>query len=173
VGVKATLDEDVVHLDIGCHDGGGFAVFDWFGDNVVAVVIVEDEQVAVALAGREGQLAGEITVALAGRGSINDCSEQVVCALAILEGRGKRSGSGSRERVGVSGLVERWFFWVCLRWALAVATALGVCLQKDSRVRPGRTWSSLVATRAASKVEGTGDPMEAWEKATSSLIFVG
>jgi len=32
------------------------AVFDWFGGNVVAVVIIEDEQVVVALAGREGQL---------------------------------------------------------------------------------------------------------------------
>jgi len=89
VGARATLDEDVVHLDIGSQDGGGFTVFDWFGSNVVAVVIVEDEQVVVALAGREGQLAGEITVALAGGGSINDCSKQVVCVLAFLEGRGK------------------------------------------------------------------------------------
>jgi len=61
-------------------------VFDWLGSNVVAVVIIEDEQVVVALAGREGQLAGEITVALAGGGAINDCSEQVVGALAFLEG---------------------------------------------------------------------------------------
>jgi len=65
------------------------AVFDWFGGNVVAVVIIEDEQVVVALAGREGQPAGEITVALAGGGSINDCSKQVVRALGLLEGRGK------------------------------------------------------------------------------------
>jgi len=81
---RATMDEDVVHLDIGSQDGGGFAVFDWFGSNAVAVVIIEDEQVVVALAGREGQLAGEITIALAGGGSINDCSEQVVGALAFL-----------------------------------------------------------------------------------------
>ena len=65
-----------MHLDIGSKDGGGFAVFDWFGSNVVAVRIIEDEQVFVALARREGQLAGEITVAFAGGGSINDCSEQ-------------------------------------------------------------------------------------------------
>jgi len=31
-------------------------VFDWLGSNVVAVVIIEDEQVVVTLAGREGQL---------------------------------------------------------------------------------------------------------------------
>jgi len=98
-GARATTDKDVVHLDIGSSDGGGLAVFEWFGGNVVAVVIIEDEQVVVALAGREGQLAGEITVAFAGGGSVNDCSEQEVRASGLLEGRGKRSGSGSRGRV--------------------------------------------------------------------------
>jgi len=74
-GPGATTDKDVVHLDIGSEDGGGLAVFDGLGSYVVAVAIIEDEQVVVALAGREGQLAGEITVALAGGGSINDCSK--------------------------------------------------------------------------------------------------
>ena len=50
------------------------AIFEWFGGNVVAVVLIEDEKVVVALAGREGQFAGEIAVAFAGGGSINDCS---------------------------------------------------------------------------------------------------
>ena len=53
-----------------------------------------------------------------------------------------------------------------------MATELGRCLRKESRVRPGRTKSSLVAARAASKVDGTGEPREAWEKSMSSLIFV-
>jgi len=83
------MDKDVVHFDTGSSDGGGLAVFDWFGSNVVAVVIIEDEQVVVALAGREGQLASEITVALAGGGAINDCSEQAVGAIGLLKGRGK------------------------------------------------------------------------------------
>jgi len=57
VGARATIDEEVVHIDIGSQDGGGFAVFDWFGSNVVAVIIIEDEQVVVvALAGRESSL---------------------------------------------------------------------------------------------------------------------
>jgi len=86
---RATTDEDVVHLDIGSFDGGGLAVFDGLGGNVVAVVVIEDEQIVVALAGREGQFAGEITVAFAGWGSINDCSEETVGALGLLEGRGK------------------------------------------------------------------------------------
>ena len=83
------MDKDVVHLDIGSADGGCLAVFEWFGGNVVAVVIIEDEQAVVALAGREGQLAGEITVAFAGRGLINDCSEEAVGALCLLQGRWK------------------------------------------------------------------------------------
>jgi len=130
----------------------------WQQCTVVTVVVIEDEQVVVALAGREGQLAGEITVALAGGGAINDCSEEAVGALAFLREARKRSGSGSRGRVGVLGLVERWFLRVCLRWALAVATEMGVCLRKDSRVRPGRTWSSLVAARAASRWMERGSP---------------
>ena len=86
---RATTDEDVVHLDIGSFDGGGLAVFDGLGGNVVAVVVIEDEQAFVALAGREGQFAGEITVAFAGGGSINDCSEQEMRAIGLLKGRGK------------------------------------------------------------------------------------
>jgi len=107
-----------VHLDIGSQDDGGFAVFDWLGSNVVAVVIVEDEQVVVALAGREGQLAGEITVALAGGGSINDCSEQVVCALAFLEGKGKETRIREQRKSGSLGfggvLLLSGLFEVCL-----------------------------------------------------------
>ena len=79
------------------------AVFDWFGSNVVAVVIIEGAQVVVALAGREGQLAGEITVALAGGGAINDCSEQVVGALGLLEGRGKEIRIREQRKRGRRG----------------------------------------------------------------------
>jgi len=82
------------------------AVFDWFGGNVVAVVIIEDEQVVVALAGREGQLASEITVALAGGGLINDCSKQEVRAIGLLEGEGKEiriREQRKRERLGFGG----------------------------------------------------------------------
>ena len=76
------------------------AVFGWFGGNVVAVVIIEDEQVVVALAGREGQLAGEITVAFAGGGSINDCSEQEVRAIGLFKGRGKEIGIREQRKSG-------------------------------------------------------------------------
>jgi len=79
------------------------AVFDRLGSNVVAVVIIEDEQVAVALAGREGQLAGEITVALAGGGSIKDCSKQVVGALGLLKGRGKEIRIREQRKRGCLG----------------------------------------------------------------------
>jgi len=78
-------------------------VFDRLDGNVVAVVIAEDEQVVVALAGREGQLAGEITVALAGGGSINDCSKQVVGALGLLEGRGKEIRIREQRKSGSLG----------------------------------------------------------------------
>ena len=78
-------------------------VFDWFGGNVVAVVVIEDEQVVDAPAGREGQLAGEITVALAGGGSINDCSEQEVCALGLFEGRGKEIRIREQRKRGSLG----------------------------------------------------------------------
>jgi len=78
-------------------------VFDWFDSNVVSVVIIEDEQVVVVLAGREGQLAGEITVALAGGGAINDCSKQVVGALGLLEGRGKEIRIREQRKSGRRG----------------------------------------------------------------------
>jgi len=79
------------------------AVFDWFGSNVAAVVIIEDEHVVVALARREGGLAGEITVALAGGGAINYCSKQVVGALALLEGSEKEIRIREQRKSGRLG----------------------------------------------------------------------
>jgi len=62
-------------------------VFDGFNIDVIAVVIIENQQVVVALDRREGELVGKITVAFAGGGLIND--KQVVNALVIVEGSGK------------------------------------------------------------------------------------
>jgi len=84
VGPGAPFNKKVVHLDIGSQDGCGFAVLDWFGGNEVAVVIIEDEQVVVALAGREGKFAGEIAVAFSGGGPVNDSGKKVVGAFAFL-----------------------------------------------------------------------------------------
>jgi len=148
-------------------------VFDWFGSDVVAVVIIEDEQVVVALAGREGQLAGEITATLAGGGSINDCSKQVVGALAFLEGSEKEIRIREQRKSGRRGFGGALVLPGLLEVGLGSGNRVGSVFAEDSRVRPGRTLSSLVAARAASKVDGTGEPREAWEKASSSLIFVG
>jgi len=79
------------------------AIFEWFGGNVVAVVLIEDEKVVVALAGREGQFAGEIAVAFAGGGSINDCSKEEVGALGLLQGRGKEIRIGEQRKSGSLG----------------------------------------------------------------------
>jgi hypothetical protein len=79
------------------------AIFEWFGGNVVAVVLIEDEKVVVALAGREGQFAREISVAFAGRGSINDCSKEEVGALGLLQGRGKEIRIGEQRKSGSLG----------------------------------------------------------------------
>jgi len=72
VGPGAPFNKKVVHFHIGSENGGSFSVLDWFSGNEVAVVIVEDEQVVVALARREGKFSSEIAVAYAGGGPIND-----------------------------------------------------------------------------------------------------
>ena len=117
-----------MHLDICSFDGGGLAVFDGLGGNVVAVVVIEDEQIVVALAGREGQFAGEIAVAFASGGSINDCSEQEVRAIGLLEGRGKEIRIREQRKSGS----------LRLGGALVLAGLLEVGLGSGNRI-----WSVL------------------------------
>jgi len=117
-GPGAPFYKKVVHLDIGSENGGSFAVLDWFGGNEVAVVIVEDEQVVVALARRERKFSSEIAVAFSGGGPINDSGKKVVGAFAFLERRGKmirvrEKWESGRRRFGgalvLSGLLEVGF----------------------------------------------------------------
>jgi len=118
------MDEDFVQLDIGSKDCGSLAVFDGLGSNVVAVVIIEDQQVVVALARREGELAGKITVAFAGGGAINDSCKQVVRVFAFLE--------GSRKEIRIREQRKSGRFWFC--GLLVLPGLLQVGLGCDSSV---------------------------------------
>jgi len=101
VGPGAPLDKKVVHYDIGSEDFGSFAVLAGFSGNEVAVVIVEDQQVVVALARREGKFSSEIAIAFSCGGSINDSSKKAVGAFAFLEGSGKKIRVREQRKSGL------------------------------------------------------------------------
>jgi len=118
VGPGAPFYKKVVHFDICSENGGSLAVLDGFGGNEVAVVIVEDQQVVVALAGRQGKFSSEIAVAFSGGGPVNDSGKKVVGAFAFLEWSGKKirvreKGESWLRRFGgalvLSGLLEVGF----------------------------------------------------------------
>lgn len=64
-------------LSVGLEDCGGFAVFDWDAINVVAVIVIEEEDVGIAQAGSGRELAGLVTVGFASRDSM-DCNKTIV-----------------------------------------------------------------------------------------------
>ena len=72
-----------------------------------------------------------------------------------------RSSSMSRNGISFSVLVEATFFRVWSKWPLAVATALGVCLRKDSGVRDGQLRIHPLSS-AFYNVDGTGENKAAW-----------
>jgi len=147
--------------------------FDWFSSNVVAVVIIEDQQVVVALAKMEGQLAGKITIAFAGGGLINDSNEKVVGAFAILKGSGKKIRIREQRKSRCLGFSGALVLPSLLEVSLGSGDRIGSVLAERFQGQTRDNFELVGDSWADSKVEGTGESRVAWEKAMSSLILVG
>jgi len=61
--------------------------------HAVAIVNIVEEQVVVALDGRERETSSEVTIAVPSWGAIKYGGKEIVCAAAFVEGR--------REQVGL------------------------------------------------------------------------
>jgi hypothetical protein len=101
-------------LSVGLEDCGGFAVFDWDAINVVAVIVIEEEDVGIAQAGSGRELAGLVTVGFASRDSM-DCNKTIVSysgGWCFLWEASSAGGSG-RSGIGAGAvLVDRMPFLV-------------------------------------------------------------
>ena len=58
-------------LGVGLEDCGGLSVFDWDAINVVAVIVIEEEDVGIAQAGSGRELAGLVDVGFSSRESMD------------------------------------------------------------------------------------------------------
>ena len=101
----AGADECVVEFGIAGLDDFGFATGKGLNSNVVAVIVVEKEQVVVAFAGGEREAASEISIAATGGRAIKHSSKKEVGALALIKSWGKeiklrKKGKGEMFRFG-------------------------------------------------------------------------
>ena len=80
------------------------AVGNWFNGNVVAVIVIEEEQVVVAATGWEGEPTCEVTVAATSGGPVKDGSKDSVGSGSFFQRRWGNIGVGQQRKLGV-----RWF----------------------------------------------------------------
>jgi hypothetical protein len=100
----AGMDEKVEEFGIGLLDDLGFAAWQGLNSNVVAVIVVEEEQVVVAFARGQRETAGEITIAATSGRAVEHSSKEEMGSLAVIKGwrekiRLRKKGQGGSGRL--------------------------------------------------------------------------
>ena len=89
-GTAAGTDESVVELGVASLNDLSFATGKGLNSNVVAVVVIEDEQVVVAFAGGQREAASEITIAATSGRAVKHGSKEEMGPGAVVKGRRKK-----------------------------------------------------------------------------------
>ena len=100
----AGADENVVEFGVGSYDDFGLATGNGFNSNEVAIVVIEEQDVVVALAGRKGEAASRITIAATCGGAVKDFGKEEVGPFALVIGRRKEIRLRKKGQGRIGGL---------------------------------------------------------------------